>query len=103
MKTAAGMLKLAGWEPGTPLLDPMCGSGTILLEARSRCHWNWPGWGAALLQNLNNFQCKAQEQLLPRASPGNCRQPLPIWGSDKSATPSGRRSSICMKPDLPTR
>ncbi len=30
---AAGILHLAGWKPGTPLLDPMCGSGTFLLEA----------------------------------------------------------------------
>ncbi|TFH12340.1 MAG: class I SAM-dependent RNA methyltransferase [Nitrosomonadales bacterium] len=30
---AAGILQLAGWEPGIPLLDPMCGSGTFLLEA----------------------------------------------------------------------
>lgn len=30
---AAGMLRLSGWQPGVPLLDPMCGSGTLLLEA----------------------------------------------------------------------
>ena len=30
---AAGILTLAGWTPGTPLLDPMCGSGTLLIEA----------------------------------------------------------------------
>ncbi len=30
---AAGMLRLAGWQPGIPLFDPMCGSGTILMEA----------------------------------------------------------------------
>ena len=30
---AAGILQLSGWKPGIPLLDPMCGSGTILLEA----------------------------------------------------------------------
>jgi putative N6-adenine-specific DNA methylase len=30
---AAGILKLAGWTPDTPLLDPMCGSGTLLIEA----------------------------------------------------------------------
>lgn len=30
---AAGILYLAGWQPETPLLDPMCGSGTFLLEA----------------------------------------------------------------------
>jgi putative N6-adenine-specific DNA methylase len=30
---AAGLLRLAQWQPGTPLLDPMCGSGTIAIEA----------------------------------------------------------------------
>ncbi len=30
---AAGILRLAGWSPGIPLLDPMCGSATILVEA----------------------------------------------------------------------
>ena len=30
---AAGILALSGWEPGEPLLDPMCGSGTFLIEA----------------------------------------------------------------------
>ena len=30
---AAGILQIAGWKPGIPLLDPMCGSGTFLLEA----------------------------------------------------------------------
>ncbi len=30
---AAGLLRTAGWKPGTPLLDPMCGSGTLLIEA----------------------------------------------------------------------
>ncbi|MDR1889392.1 MAG: THUMP domain-containing protein [Zoogloeaceae bacterium] len=30
---AAGILMLSGWQPGTPLLDPMCGSGTFALEA----------------------------------------------------------------------
>ena len=30
---AAGLIALSGWTPGTPLLDPMCGSGTIAVEA----------------------------------------------------------------------
>ncbi len=30
---AAGLLALAGWDAATPLLDPMCGSGTIAIEA----------------------------------------------------------------------
>ncbi len=30
---AAGMVLLSGWDKKQPLIDPMCGSGTILMEA----------------------------------------------------------------------
>jgi putative N6-adenine-specific DNA methylase len=30
---AAGLIALAGWTPGAAFLDPMCGSGTIAIEA----------------------------------------------------------------------
>ena len=30
---AAGMIMLAGWKGETPFLDPMCGSGTLAIEA----------------------------------------------------------------------
>jgi len=30
---AAGLVSLSGWKHTTPLLDPMCGSGTLLIEA----------------------------------------------------------------------
>lgn len=30
---AAGLIRLSGWTPDMPLLDPMCGAGTILIEA----------------------------------------------------------------------
>ena len=30
---AAGLLALAGWTPGQALVDPFCGSGTIVIEA----------------------------------------------------------------------
>ena len=30
---AAGLLAHSGWKPGTPLYDPMCGSGTFTMEA----------------------------------------------------------------------
>ena len=29
----AGLIRLAGWDMQTPFLDPMCGSGTLLIEA----------------------------------------------------------------------
>lgn len=40
---AAGILRLSGWRPGTPLLDPMCGSGTFLLEAAQMALDDAPG------------------------------------------------------------
>ncbi len=30
---AAGLLALSGWKGDTPLMDPFCGSGTIMIEA----------------------------------------------------------------------
>ena len=30
---AAGIIMLSNWKPGMPFLDPMCGSGTFLIEA----------------------------------------------------------------------
>lgn len=30
---AACLLRLSGWEPGQPVFDPMCGSGTFVIEA----------------------------------------------------------------------
>ena len=32
---AAALLKLSGWTPDKPLVDPFCGSGTIAIEAAS--------------------------------------------------------------------
>jgi len=70
---AAGMLKIAKWNPDIPLFDPMCGSGTILMEAamvaknippawhrKSFCFMNWPDFDADLWNKIreeaeNNF------------------------------------------------
>ncbi len=40
---AAGILRLAGWTPNDVLLDPMCGSGTIPLEAALMARQIAPG------------------------------------------------------------
>lgn len=40
---AAGILRLTGWTPDTPLLDPMCGSGTFLVEAAELALKRAPG------------------------------------------------------------
>jgi 23S rRNA G2445 N2-methylase RlmL len=40
---AAGLLALAGWQPGTALVDPMCGAGTIVIEAAMQALGRAPG------------------------------------------------------------
>ena len=40
---AAGMIKLSGWQMDCDLIDPMCGSGTILIEAAMIAYGVAPG------------------------------------------------------------
>jgi putative N6-adenine-specific DNA methylase len=81
---AAGILSLAGWQPGIPLLDPMCGSGTFLLEAAQIALDIAPGSGRAFaFEKLKPFK-KAQwdhlkEAALARQKPKTAQ---PIFGSD---------------------
>ncbi|QQK72425.1 bifunctional 23S rRNA (guanine(2069)-N(7))-methyltransferase RlmK/23S rRNA (guanine(2445)-N(2))-methyltransferase RlmL [Pectobacterium versatile] len=51
---AAAIVLRSGWQSGTPLVDPMCGSGTLLIEAAMiasdrapglhRTHWGFNAW-----------------------------------------------------------
>jgi putative N6-adenine-specific DNA methylase len=40
---AAGIVMLSGWQPGEPLLDPMCGGGTLVVEAAAIARAKPPG------------------------------------------------------------
>ncbi len=40
---AAGLLQLSNWDMETPLVDPMCGSGTLLIEAALKLKSISPG------------------------------------------------------------
>ncbi len=54
---AAGILKMTGWKPGTPLVDPMCGSGTFLLEAIQVALDRAPGLDRTFsFERLRHFQ-----------------------------------------------
>ena len=65
---AAGILRLSGWQPGTPLLDPMCGSGTFLIEAAQMALRIAPGAGREFgFQRLKNFQLAAWKTMLDTA------------------------------------
>lgn len=61
---AAGILKLSGWQVGTPLLDPMCGSGTFLLEAAMVALDMAPGYKRNFgFETLNNFESTTWSKL----------------------------------------
>jgi putative N6-adenine-specific DNA methylase len=84
---AAGIIRLTGWAPGIPLLDPMCGSGTILLEAAHMALDIAPGLGRGFaFEKLRNFDPRRWRDLL-RQSRGRQKPkaPLAIYGSDFSA------------------
>ena len=62
---AAGILRLAGWTPGIPLLDPMCGSGTILLEAAHMALDIAPGLGRHFaFEKFKNFDARRWRELI---------------------------------------
>jgi putative N6-adenine-specific DNA methylase len=84
---AAGILRLAGWVPGVPLLDPMCGSGTILLEAADMALEIAPGLGRHFaFEKFKNFDARRWRELLQQsAARQKPRAPLAIYGSDLSA------------------
>lgn len=81
---AAGILSLTGWQPGIPLLDPMCGSGTFLVEAAQIALNIAPGSGRAFaFEKLKQFKKAQWDQLkeaaLARQKPKTAQ---PIFGSD---------------------
>lgn len=84
---AAAMLMGAGWDGSTPFADPMCGSGTIAIEAamiarrmapglrRRFAFEQWPGHDAKLWRAV---QKEAHDAERPSA-------PVPILASDRDA------------------
>jgi putative N6-adenine-specific DNA methylase len=83
---AAAVLELTGWDSKTPFIDPMCGSGTLALEAALKAlniapglfrdqfgFFGWPDFDAALWERIVD---EAQHQALRRAE-------SPIVGYDR--------------------
>jgi len=61
---AAGILRLVGWSAQHPLLDPMCGSGTFLLEAALIARNIPPGLGRRFaFEKLRNFDARTWQAL----------------------------------------
>jgi putative N6-adenine-specific DNA methylase len=83
---AAGMVKLSGWTADSPLIDPMCGTGTILIEAAmiglnippqiNRNYFSLMNWG--------NFDRDLWERLRKESEANILEGPLQIEGGDNS-------------------
>lgn len=83
---AAAILMRSGWHGGKPLIDGMCGSGTIAIEAawlvrkfppgalRSFLFENWPGYRE---KTWNHIRRQALSQSL-------CQSPVPIYAVDRN-------------------
>lgn len=81
---SAGVLLLSGWKAGQPLLDPMCGSGTFLLEAAMMALNIAPGLKRSFgFEKLKNFESdtwkKIKNAALKQAQPATFQK---IYGSD---------------------
>lgn len=81
---AAGMLRLSEWDHKKPLIDPMCGSGTLLIEAAMAAQ-QIP---AQILRqdfafkNWDNFKPALWNQVVNEAKAGIRKSPNKMIGGD---------------------
>ena len=82
---AAGIVKLSGWNPTEALLDPMCGSGTLLIEAALIALNIAPGARRSFaFEKLKHFDERLWHGLLLSAKTREAPRggALPIYGAD---------------------
>lgn len=86
---AAGLILLSGWDGRRPLLDPMCGSGTILCEAAMIAQRIAPGLyhqGDFAFQHWPDFEQALWDSVLLDAQQARLQEPQAyLAGSDLSA------------------
>ncbi|MDX2003386.1 MAG: THUMP domain-containing protein [Chitinophagales bacterium] len=86
---AAGLVLLSGWDGQSTFIDPMCGSGTIVIEAgliaknmapgMQRSHFGFMNW--------NDYDEDAWQELLQAAISNQKETELQLIGSDIAAGP----------------
>ena len=85
---AAGIVALSGWAPGTAFLDPMCGSGTIAIEAAALAADRAPGLSRTFgFQKLAWFDGPTWQRIRQRARDRLRQAPATpaIFASDRDA------------------
>ncbi|MFY9315158.1 MAG: THUMP domain-containing protein [Burkholderiales bacterium] len=81
---AAGIVLLSGWRFDEPLLDPMCGGGTILVEAAAMARGRAPGAKRSFaFEKLKLFDLELWKKTRhQKTEPPASSAPLQIFGSD---------------------
>ncbi|MBD0363515.1 MAG: RNA methyltransferase [Coleofasciculus sp. C3-bin4] len=85
---AAALLDMAEWEPSLPFLDPLCGSGTLPLEASLKALNIAPGLFRMqfAFERWPDFDEALWEQLLKEAENSEISElKVPIVGSDRDS------------------
>ncbi|MGQ0545198.1 MAG: THUMP domain-containing class I SAM-dependent RNA methyltransferase [Betaproteobacteria bacterium] len=81
---AAGIVMLSGWRPGEPLLDPMCGGATLLVEAAAMARGRAPGAKRSFgFEKLKGFDAEVWNAVKGETRP--VASQLEIFGSDSDA------------------
>jgi putative N6-adenine-specific DNA methylase len=99
---AAAIVALSGWDGTTPLVDPMCGSGTIPIEAALQASRRAPGLQRRFgFQRWPAFEAARWRELLDEAREmALTALPAPVAGSDRlakaveTARENGRRAGV---------
>src|SRR5262249_28677745 len=80
---AAGIVMLTGWTPDAPLLDPMCGGATFLVEAAAMARGRAPGARRSFaFQHLSVFQRETFEAVQAESKTKEKQPNLRLYGSD---------------------
>jgi putative N6-adenine-specific DNA methylase len=84
---AAGIVMLTGWKFDQPLLDPMCGGATLLVEAAAMARGRAPGMRRGFgFEKLDSFNGVLWKQLREEAAqPAGKAPKLALFGSDSDA------------------
>lgn len=83
---AAGVLRLVEWDPTTPLIDPLCGSGTFVIEGATRACRRAPGHNRRFsFQDWPGYTPELWRRLRAEALAGVRRPASPLVGSDRDA------------------
>lgn len=87
---AAALVRYSGWDRASPLVDPMCGAGTLLLEAGSWAARRAPGLSRGQLgfERWADFDASARKLLAElREEAASAARPLELslLGSDTDA------------------